>query len=66
MMFFVCVTLHVFLGKTSTNSAPEQNVENKMPVRKAAKLFNIPPVTYIRVTGHFIFQPYRYVKACVT
>ena len=24
------------------------------------------PVTYIRVTGHFIFQPYRYVVACVT
>ena len=23
-------------------------------------------VTYIRVTGHFIFQPYRYVAACVT
>ena len=23
-------------------------------------------VTYIRVTGHFIFQPYRYVVACVT
>ena len=29
-----------------------------------AKLF-ILPVTYIRVTGHFIFQPYRYVVACV-
>ena len=67
-----------FWGKTSTNSAPEQNsephwhayyiqsVENKMPVRKAAKQFNIPPVTYIRVTGHFIFRPYRYVMACVT
>ena len=26
----------------------------------------ILPVTYIRVTGHFIFQPYRYVVACVT
>ena len=23
-------------------------------------------VTYIRVTGHFIFQPYRYVVECVT
>ena len=23
-------------------------------------------VTYIRVTGHFIFQPYRYGVACVT
>ena len=23
------------------------------------------PVTYIRVTGHFIFQPYRYVMVCV-
>ena len=23
-------------------------------------------VTYIKVTGHFIFQPYRYVVACVT
>ena len=53
-----------FLGKTSTNSAPEKNsepqkvyahdalmnayiqcVENKMPVRKAAKLYNIPHTT---------------------
>ena len=51
----------LFSGKTSTNSAPEQNsepqkvyahdaltnayiqcVKNKMPVRKAAKLYNIP------------------------
>ena len=54
----------LFGGKTSTNSAPEQNsepqkvyaydaltkayiqcVENKMPVRKAAKLYNIPHTT---------------------
>ena len=54
----------LFLGKASTNSAPEQNsepqkvyahdaltnayiqcVENKMPVRKAAKLYNIPLTT---------------------
>ena len=62
MTFFcVCVSLPVFLGKTSTNSAPEQNSEpqkgythdaltnayiqgvvNKMPMRKAAKLYNIP------------------------
>ena len=53
-----------FLGKTSTNSAPEQKsepqkvyahdaltnayiqcVENNMPVRKAAKLYNIPHAT---------------------
>ena len=53
-----------FLGKTSTNSAPEQNsepqkvyandaltnayiqcVENKMPVRKAANLYNLPQTT---------------------
>ena len=26
----------------------------------------VKTVTYIRVTGHFIFQPYRYVVACVT
>ena len=62
--FFVCVSLPVFFGKTSTNSAPEQNsepqkvyaddaltndyiqcVENKMPVRKAAKLYTIPDTT---------------------
>ena len=61
---FLCVSLFVFLGKTSTNTAPEQNsepqkvyahdaltnayiqcVENKMPVRKAAKLFIIPHTT---------------------
>ena len=64
MTFFVCASLPVFIGKTSTNSAPEQNsepqkahahdalinasihcVENKMPVRKAAKLYNIPHTT---------------------
>ena len=62
MTFFVCVSLPFFWGKTSTNSAPEQNsepqkvyahdaltyiqcVENKMPVRKAAKLYNIPHTT---------------------
>ena len=64
MKFFVCFSLSVFLGKTSTNSGPEQNsepqkvyahdaltnayiqcVENKMPVRKAAKLYNIPNTT---------------------
>ena len=27
---------------------------------------NLVAVTYIRVTGNFIFQPYRYVVACVT
>ena len=62
-VFCVCFFAH-FLGKTSTNSAPEQNsepqkvyahdaltnayiqcVENKMPVRKAAKLYNIPHTT---------------------
>ena len=61
---FLCVFLCPFLGKTSTNSAPEQNSEpqkvyahdaltnayiqceeNKMPVRKAAKLYNIPHST---------------------
>ena len=61
LTFFVCVSLPVFLGKTWTNPAPEQNsepqkvyatdaltnayiqcVENKMPGRKAAKLYNIP------------------------
>ena len=61
MKFCVCISLPVFLGKTSTNSTPEQNseaqkvyahdaltnvyiqcVENKMPVRKAVKLYNIP------------------------
>ena len=60
----MCVSLPVFFGKTSTNSAPEQNsepqkvyaddaltndyiqcVENKMPVRKAAKLYTIPDTT---------------------
>ena len=65
MTFFVCVSLSVFcFGKTSTNSAPEQNsepqkvyahdaltnayiqcVENKMPMRKAAKLYNITHTT---------------------
>ena len=64
MTLFVCVSLPGFLGKTSTNSAPEQNsepqkvhaydalinasiqsVENKMPVRKAEKLYNIPHTT---------------------
>ena len=62
--FFGCVSLSVFLGKPSTNSAPKQNsepqkvyahdaltnayiqfVENKIPVRKAAKLYNIPHTT---------------------
>ena len=60
----MCVPLPVFLGKTSANSAPEQNsepqkvyahdaltnayiqcVENKLPVRKFAKLYNIPQTT---------------------
>ena len=60
----MCFFAHFFLGKTSTNSAPEQNsepqkvyahdaltnayiqcVENKMPVRKTAKLYNIPHIT---------------------
>ena len=64
----MCVSLPVFFcfffGKTSTNSAPEQNsepqkvyapdaltnayfqcVENKLPVRKAEKLYNIPHTT---------------------
>ena len=64
MTFFVCLSLPVFLGKTSTNSAPEQNsepkkvyahdtltnayiqcVENKIPVRKAAKPYNVPHTT---------------------
>ena len=64
MTFFVCVSLPVFGGKTSTNSAPEQNsepqkvcahdaltnayiqyVENKMPVRKVAKLYDISHTT---------------------
>ena len=58
MTLFVCVSLSVLGGKTSTNSAPAQNsepqkvhahdaltnayfqcVENKLPVRKAAKLY---------------------------
>ena len=66
MTFFVCVSLPVFGGKTSTDSAPEQNsetqkvyahdaltnafiqcVENKMPMRKAAKLYNIPHTRYL-------------------
>ena len=60
----MCVSLPVFFGKTSANSASEQNsqpqkvyvhdaltnayfqcVENKLPVRKAAKLYNIPHTT---------------------
>ena len=28
--------------------------------------FEVDTVTYIRVTRHFIFQPNRYVVACVT
>ena len=57
----MCFFARFLGGKTSTNSAPEQNskpqkvyvhdtltnaytqcVDNKMPVRKAAKLYNIP------------------------
>ena len=65
MTFCVCVFFcPFFFGKTSTNTAPEQNsepqkvyahdaltnayfqcVENKLPVRKAAKLYNIPHTT---------------------
>ena len=64
-MTFFCVCFFArFWGKTSTNSAPEQNsepqkvyahdaltnayiqcAESKMPVRKAAKLYNIPHTT---------------------
>ena len=59
-MCFFARFFFFFFGKTSTNSAPEQNlqpqkvyahdaltnayfqcVENKLPVRKAAKLYNI-------------------------
>ena len=43
-------------------------VVNPITVGNLAFLFNCSPVavTYIRVTGHFIFQPCRYVVACVT
>ena len=60
----MCASLLDFYGKTSKNSAPEQNskpqkvyahdaltnayfqcVENKLPERKAAKLYNISHTT---------------------
>ena len=72
MIFFARVSLPFLGGKTSTNSAPEQNsepqrvyphdaltnayiqcVENKMPVRKAAKPYNILNMLYLR---GYIFQ----------
>ena len=40
-------------------------VFNQYAVDPTCKLC-LKSVTYIRVTGHFIFQPYRYVVACVT
>ena len=34
--------------------------------RRILHFLHLASVTYIRVTGHFIFQTYRYVVACVT
>ena len=62
MPFYGMCTEQYFVENSSPTTCKHKNSQHF----EVYTLGSIKTVTCIRVTAHFIFQPYRYVVACVT